>query len=200
MRRLGLATRSGWSTTVVPAALVLTLVACSGDRDAASDTAAAGDTAATAQASSADADLRDVARYELTMDKVDKYLAATRNMALATKDLTPAQRERLEASGDANASLDDFAAQMEREPIARGAIERAGLSTREFATLTMAYLQAGMADAVLQMRPDIKNADSIAREMKANPANIRFVRDNKVALDAKFKKLEAELKAAGIDQ
>lgn len=199
MRRLALAGRPGPSGLAVQAALILTIAGCGGGGDVAGDTAAAGGAAPVAEASSADADLRDVAKYELTMDKIDKYVAATRNMALAVKDLTPEQREKLMGSGDAN-SLDDYAAQIEREPMARDAIRRAGLSSREFATLTMAYLQAGMADAVLQMRPDIKNADSIAREMKANPANVRFVRANKAALDAKFKALEAELKAMGVDQ
>ena len=200
MRGLGLRSRAVIRTGIaIPAALLLTLAGCAGG-DSAGDTATAGGAAAPAQASSADADLRDVGSYELTMDKVDKYLAATRNMALAAKDLTPEQRERLTGSGNANASLDDWAAQLEREPIARDAIRRARMSTREFAVASMAYLQAGMANAILEMRPDIKNADSIAREMKANPANVRFVRDNKAALEAKFKALEAETKAAGVDQ
>lgn len=200
MRCLGLASRSsGGIGVAIPAILVLTL-GCTRGSDAPGDTASAGGAPAAAQGSSADADLRDVSQYELTMDKMDKYFAATRNMAVAMKDMTPEQRERIKASGDAGATLDDYAAQLEREPVARDAIKRAGLSTREFALLTMAYLQAGMAEAVLQMRPDIKNADSIAHEMKANPANIRFVRDNKTALETKFKALEAEMKAAGVDQ
>jgi hypothetical protein len=202
MRCLGLASRSsGRIGVAIPAILVLTL-GCTRGSDAPGDTASAGGAPAAAPGSSADADLRDVSQYELTMDKMDKYFAATRNMGLAMKDMTPEQRERLKNSGggDANTSLDDYAALMEREPVARDAISRAGLSTREFALLTMAYLQAGMADAVLQMRPDIKNADSIAHEMKANPANIRFVRDNKTVLETKFKALEAEMKAAGVDQ
>jgi hypothetical protein len=201
MRCLGLASRSsGRIGIAIPAILVLTLAGCARGGDAAGDTATAGGAPASAQASSADADLRDVSQYELTMDKMDKYFAATRNMAVAMKGMTPEQRERMKASGDADATLDDYAAQLEREPVARDAIRRAGLSTREFALLTLAYLQAGMADAVLQMRPDIKNADSIAHEMKANPANIRFVRNNKTALETKFKALEAEMKAVGVDQ
>jgi hypothetical protein len=180
---------------------MLTLAGCA-DKESAGDTVAAGGAAATADASSADADIRDVGSYELTMDKMDKYLAATRNMALAAKSLTPEQRERLKGSesADPNSSLDDWAASLEREPIARDAIRRAGLSAREYAVMSMAYLQAGMASAILDMRPDVKNADSIAREMKANPANVRFVRNNKAALEAKFKALETEMKAAGVDQ
>jgi hypothetical protein len=197
MRRLALPSRSRRFATLVPATLIVSLGGCGGG-DATRDTAAAA--GAGTPATIVDADLRDVGTYELTMDKIDKYLAATRNMALAMKGLTPEQREKLKARGDASASLDDYAAQIESEPIARDAVRRAGLSSREFATITMAYLQAGMADAVLQMRPDIKNADSIAREMKANPANVRFVRENRAALDAKFKALEAEMKAMGADQ
>ena len=199
MRRLALARGSRRIGIVLPATLILAFAGCGGDGG--KDTAGGGTSSGAVQSTRAEADLRDVSKYELTMDKMDKYFAATRNMALAMKNMTPAQRERLKNSGSDNAdmSLDDYAAQMEREPVARDAITRAGLSTREFALVTMAYLQAGMADAVLQMRPDIKNADSIAREMKANPANIRFVRDNKTALETKFKSLEAEMKAAGVD-
>ena len=194
----GLPGRIGRIIGVVPATVVVTLAACGGER-AAADTAAASGGSPVAQAST-DADLRDLSRYELTMDKMDKYLAATRNMLAAAKSLTPEQRERLKASGDANASLDDYASQLENEPLARDAIRRAGISTREFAVISMAYIQAAMAQAILQMRPDIKNTDSIAGEMKANPANIRFMTENRAALEAKFKALEAETKAAGLDQ
>jgi hypothetical protein len=198
MQHLGLARTVSLTVVLVPATLVMALTACGGERPAGDTTAAAGGSPL-AQAS-ADADFRDLSQYELTMDKMDRYLAATRNMLTAAKNLTPEQRERLKASGDANASLDDYAAQLESEPVARDAIRRAGLSTKEFAVISMAYIQAAMAQAILQMRPDIKNTDSIAGEMKANPANLKFVNENKAALEAKFKALESEMKAAGLDQ
>ena len=59
------------------------------------------------------------------------------------------------------------------------------MSAREFGLLTMAYLQAGMASAVLAMRPN-ENQDSLAREMKTNMANIRFLQENQAALEAKM--------------
>ena len=34
-------------------------------------------------------DLADVTRYELTMDRIDRYYAASRNMAVAASKLTP---------------------------------------------------------------------------------------------------------------
>ena len=44
-------------------------------------------------------DLSDVASYKLSMDKVDKFFNAQRNMVIKMKSLTAAQQEALSLSG-----------------------------------------------------------------------------------------------------
>lgn len=145
----------------------------------------------TASPASGDDDLREISRYTLRMAKMEKYFQAIRNVRLAIKDVPEDQRDSFNAAGS---SLDDYAASLEKNATVRKAIEKAGLSPREFAVIMMASLQAGMAQAIIAMRPN-DNADSLAREMQTNAANIRFMRDHKAELEAKQKAMEAETKA-----
>ena len=185
---------------VVTAAL---LAACSkGDGGSAGATGAAA--AATPSASTseqANEDLQDITRYELSMDQIDKFYAAQRNIMLKAKALSPAERERMEAKGEINnndASIDDMVRKVEDNALTRDAVRDAGLSPREYTMVTMALMQASMGAAVMKMRPK-DNQDSLAREMKANPANIRFVMQNEKALGEKQAKFAAEMKALGIE-
>lgn len=174
------------------AILVLGSAACSSGDDAApADTAQTAD----APASSGD-DATDIAEYELSMDRMDRMYAAQRNMALAMRDMTPAEREAMENTDMANGSLDEFARGIEANPKIREALEDAGMEPREYATATMAMVSAAMAASVLEMRPN-DNQDSLAREMNANMDNIRFLRENEAELARKQQELEAELRAMG---
>lgn len=178
------------------AAVLLVLSAC-----ASSEAERSGGTeaAATAGPREVEADLADVAAYRLSMDRIDRYFAAQKNLALAARDMTPAEREAVKsATNGASASLDDMAANLERHPALRSAVREAGLSPREFATLTMAIVQSSMAASVLQMRPN-DDPDSLAREMKASMENITFVRDHEAELARKQQTLAAELRRMGAD-
>jgi hypothetical protein len=185
------------------AALFVTMLlaaACT-SKDAA-PAAEGGAAAAPAASSGGGDDLADVTRYELTMDKIDKYYAAQRNIALKAKAMSPAEREAMKASSDAGddgASLEDMARKIETNPVLSSSVREAGLSAREFSTITMAMLQAAMASSVLQMRPN-DNQDSLAREMKANPANIRFMKENERALTQKQTEFQAEMKRLGVGE
>ena len=178
--------------TCVAAASML-LSACaksdSAEADRSPDGASAG-AESTPSPASGDKDLSEVSNYRLTMPKVDKFYEAMRNAALAAKDLPEDQRDSFNA---ADGSLDEYAANLERNAPMRKAIEKAGLSTKEFAVIMMATLQAGMAQGIIAMRPK-DDADSLAREMKTNPANVRFMREHKAEIEAKQKAMEAEMK------
>jgi hypothetical protein len=182
-------------------AAMLFAAACGRD-DAGSGTnadAAASDAAAGTQAG-AEQDLADVTGYRLTMDKMDKYFAAQRNMAVKLKEMSPEDRARIEADGgDSNDGLDDIARRIEQHPVISGAVREAGLSPREYATLTMAFVQSAMAASVLQMRPN-DDQDSLAREMKANMDNIRFFREHETELKRKQEALEQEMQRLGISE
>ena len=179
-----------------------TLTACS-KKDSASESASAS-TSGTPAASNntANEDLADITKYRLTMDKIDKYLAAQRNLAQKAKELTPAQRAALEArnenSGDPNQSMDEMVRRIEKEPIMVDAIKDAGLSPREFMMITMSMMQTAMAASVAKMRPN-DNQDSLIREMKANPDNIKFYNQNEAEITRKSSALAADMKKLGMD-
>ena len=179
----------------------LVFSACS-KKDDASTTAASGASTPAAANKQAEEDLQDVSKYRLTMDKFDKYLAASKNIGLKAKSLTPAQRAAMEQrnanSGDPNASLDQMVANIEKEPMMVEAIREAGLSAREYTMITISFMQTGMAAAVAKMRPN-DNQDSLIRAMQANPDNIKFYNENEAEITRKSKELEAEMKKLGID-
>ena len=182
-------------TILAAAALALAGTACSGGDAESGDSAVGG--APAAEAPSTGDDLADVSNYRLTMDKLDRYYDAQLAIARRVKDLTPEERAPLEQmESSANASLDDMASRLESHPATREGLREADISAREFATLTMAMVQAGMAASVLQMRPN-DNQDSLAREMKASMENIRFMRENEAELMRKQQELESELRAMG---
>lgn len=181
-------------------AALLFAVACSSENASPSTDSAAAATPAASAASGGGDDLADITNYRLTMDKVDQYYAAQRNMMVAMKDMTPAEREALElASDNDNPSLDQLARSFEAHPALVAGLREAGLSGREFATITMAMVQSGMAAMALQMRPN-DDADSLAREMKANIENIKFMRDNQAALERKQAEFRAEMQRLGLDE
>jgi len=184
---------------VLAAAFVL--AAC-GKRDAASgDTSAAAAAAAsTPAASSGGDDLADVTNYKLSMDKIDRYIAAQRNITNKVKSMSPAEKQAMEARNEgrdnSNASIDDMTRNIDSEPMMRDAIRSAGLSTREFALITISMMQSAMASSVAKMRPQ-DNQDSLIREMKANPDNVKFYREHEAEITKKTADLQAEMKAAG---
>ena len=185
-------------TMLTSAALALAATACSGDDTDAADSAA-GDSPAAAPASTGD-DLTDVSNYRLTMDKVDRYFDAQLAIARRVKDLSPEERAPLEEMGSsADASRDDMARRLESHPAMRDGLREANLSPREFATMTMAMVQAGMAASVLQMRPN-DNQDSLAREMKASMDNIRFMRENEAEIVRRQQELQAQLREMGVTE
>jgi hypothetical protein len=180
-------------------AVLAALTACGGD-DAAtpgdSATAAAAPAAAAGTAGpSAEAQLADVAEYELSMDKYDRFLTAQRNVMRTIGAMSPAEREALQArnAGNNNASIDDMVRNLEREPVMTAGVRDAGLSAREYIMITMALMQSSMAAGIQKMRPT-DDPDSLARAMKANPANVKFLRDNEAELARKQSELQAEMK------
>lgn len=179
------------------AAVLLLATACSsGDGAPPADGEAGAGTSVAAAAGGGD-DLADITSYELSMDKIDRFYAAQRNMMLVMKDMSPEERQALEMEND-NPSLDEMAQAYERHPALNKAMRDAGLSPKEFATLTMAMVQSAMASMALQMRPN-DNQDSLVREMKANMANIKFMQEHEQELQQKQAAFQAEMQRLGIN-
>jgi hypothetical protein len=125
-----------------------------------------------------DADLRELSRYQLTMVDVRKYAAANANLAKHPKNEQD-ENDAEEDEGD-NESLDEMVARIESIPIARKAVEAAGLSARQYVVITMALFQASLAQYAVDQGAD---PGKIARETGVNPANIRFVKEHKAELE-----------------
>ena len=184
--------------SVVP----LLVVAACGKKDAAPASSAAATTASASAGAKGDADLADVQSYELTMDKVDKYFAVQRNLANKVKAMSPAERKAAMAHKDddndedsgKSDDIDGMARKIDSQPQLAAAIREAGLSSREFAVMTLALMQSGMAASVMKMRPK-DDPDSLARAMKANPANVRFYREHEAELTRRTNEMKAEMKA-----
>lgn len=122
-----------------------------------------------------DADLRELSRYQLTMADVRKYAAANANLA---KHPTVEQDD--DDAEDENESLDEMAARIESIPVARKAVEAAGLSARQYVVITMALFQASLAQYAVDQGAD---PGKVAGETGVNPANIRFVKEHKAELE-----------------
>jgi len=183
--------------TAAVAALALTLGGCADDSE--TDVADA-PPADAPDAPSGDGDVADVANYELTMDRVDQYFEATVGIGRAMQGMTPAEREAFERpEEDTMPSLDDMAARISEHPAVERAVRDAGMTPREYGTVAMAMLQAAMAQAVSAMQPTA-DADSLARAMGANPANIAFMRDNAEELGRRQQALAAQMEEMGMTE
>jgi hypothetical protein len=177
-------------------AVVFTLAACSKDADKQDEPRAS---APAGSAEQAQDDLADLTKYDLSMKKMDEYFQTMRNMAETMKSMTPEQRKAVEMNTDNNASLDQMVAQAESNKIIKDAARKAGSSPREYVMTSLSYFTSAMAMSVLQMQPNA-NQDSIMREMKVNPDNIKFIKENEAALTTKYKAMEAEMKALEPDE
>ena len=130
-------------------------------------------------ATSGDADLRELSRYQLTMADVRKFAAANANLAKHPKVEQGDDDAEAEDEGD-NESLDEMAARIESNPVARKAVEAAGLSARQYVVITMALFQASLAQYAVDQGAD---PGKVAGETGVNPANIRFVKEHKAELE-----------------
>lgn len=174
--------------------LLATLTSCDAN-DVDTDTDIDDDAApAAATARGAGEELAEVSEYELTMDRMDRLFQAQLNLARAASRMTPAERDALEATEEDsdNMTLDDMAANLERHPAAKKAVEDAGFSAREYATASLALMQAGMTMSVLSMRPN-DDQDSLIREMQANPENVRFLRENMAEITRRQQAAQEEI-------
>jgi len=134
---------------------------------------------------SGDADLRELSQYTLTMADVRKWAAAGAALKQQEKK-AKGEDEDSDDSDDStdgeagDESLDEMAKRFERMPDARKAIEGAGLTSRQFAVITMAFMQAAFAQAAVEAGAD---PAKIARDAHVNPANLKFVKEHKAELE-----------------
>ena len=146
-------------------------------------------------------DVATLRNYELTMEKLDQVFRAQMNLVTAIAALTPAERQAMEAASATRPEdgLDEVIGRLDSNAVAKKAVTDAGITTRDYITASMALMQASMAWSVIQSRPG-ENQDSLSLMMDANPANVRFVRDNMAELTRRQEQMSAEMSRRGLAQ
>lgn len=187
-------------TCLIPALLLLAACGGSDERETAAAPSRRASEAGGREGDPA-SDVEELRRYRLTMDDMRKWVEAQRTMARLERagaesesgEAAPGtdaemESEEAEPVGDTQ-TLDGIAARVESIPEFKNAVEAAGLTAREYAVVTLAYMQAAMATAAMGMGAD---GDSLATAMKVNPANVDFIRKNETELNQLMKEVEAE--------
>ncbi len=136
--------------------------------------------------SQADADLKAISAYTLTMPRYKQYLDASVNVATAaSKD--PSLPPKFENFG--NKSLSEQVKLMDGLPQIRSAITATGLTTRDYVLTQGALLQAGMAYAMTKGTG--MSVDSVVRSSGVSRGNIEFYQKNEAEIGRLAKEAEA---------
>jgi hypothetical protein len=136
-------------------------------------------------------DLEAYSSYVLTMPKYKKYLAAMVTMAQAAERNPAAVGSAMEGSGEL--SIAQMVSRFDRVPEVRGAISKAGLTTRDFVLTQGAFLQAGMAYAL--MNQGNLSPDSVVKTTRVSRANLAFYQKNEAEITRLTKEAEAKAPA-----
>jgi hypothetical protein len=124
----------------------------------------------------------DAAPVALTMDKIKSYLQAQVNLAHAA-EANPKMGDPAQNVSEENVT--QYAARLEADATMRAAIEKAGLSTRDFARIGDTLTGAMMTEAALKGGQLKKIPDGI------DPASVQFVKQH----DAEIKAMMAGMGA-----
>jgi hypothetical protein len=136
--------------------------------------------------SQADADLKTISAYALTMPRYKQYLDASVNVATAAAK-EPSLQARFEDFGDK--SLSEQIKVMDGMPQIRSAIAATGLTTRDYVLTQSALLQAAMAYAM--MKGTGMSVDSVAQKASVSRANLEFYQKNEAEIGRLAKEAEA---------
>ena len=115
------------------------------------------------------------ATYALTMEHVDAYFDAQKQLALAAKADPTLEDLSMNLSREDSTQ---YIARLEANPKVRAVIADAGLSTRDFALTGETLMSALMAQAALE--------SGMLKELPEglDPASVEFVKQNKAKIEA----------------
>jgi hypothetical protein len=133
-----------------------------------------------------DRDVKEVSAYRLTETSLARFEKATRNLTSL-----PAGTFKDCSDDDAPQSLDALVARIDANAAAHGAIQAAGMSTRDYALFTFSVFQAGMAAWALE-QPGAKAPTNVSMD------NIAFYR--KHAAELKTLRHESHLQCGDDDE
>lgn len=121
-----------------------------------------------------------LASYRLTSANLDKFLAATQALnAMDGEDFD--LEDQFDTENPETMTLSRIAAAFESEPRIKGAINGAGMSTRDYVTFLFSTLQAMFGSLMVQMGGDQALADMPAGVLKQN---IQFFMEHQDAFEA----------------
>jgi hypothetical protein len=134
-------------------------------------------------------DMQTLANYRLTEPLLRQYYQAMTNLTKAImKDTTLAAALESDGSSDDD-NIANMAARYDRVPALKSALAGAGITSKEFATFSLSYIQAAMAYGVMSQGPENLRAKEVP---KGTPKeNVDFVRAHQELIQ----KLDKELKA-----
>jgi hypothetical protein len=139
----------------------------------------------------ADADARAVYNYKLTEAGLKKYATVVRSIASAAeKDPSVATQFKGKRNDDDAQTLAGLAANFDRVPAVKRAINDAGMSSLELATFIMASIQASIVYGMMEA-PEPYRVKEIPKDI--SKANVDFVR----AHHEELTRLQKEFEAAG---
>jgi hypothetical protein len=137
-------------------------------------------TDAAAQLSSPFAHMPEVASYRMTTPALQQFVRATTALKeLEGEDIR--MDDQLDVDDPSELSVERIAAAFDSEPRVRGAIEGAGMSTREYVTFLMSMIQTVMGSVMVQMGGEQALADMPDGVLKHN---IQFFLDNQSVFEA----------------
>ncbi len=117
-------------------------------------------------------DIVEMRNYRLSMDKVDKFAAASQSLVALSKS-NPAMRSAMQ-SGTGAKTLDEGAKVMESKyPEAAAAIQKAGMSVREFFLTSVTLMTTTLA---VGLKKQGQTLDQLPGTV--SPENLAFVEQN----------------------
>jgi hypothetical protein len=168
-------------------ALVIALAACAkpADTTPAQDaapiaTAVAAPAATVAAAPASESDAGSIDTFDLTMDNVERMMAAQVALGAAVKadpSLDPAMN--ISEENDAQ-----YVARLESTPALRAAIEKSGMSVRDYAYTSQSLVATMMAVGAVQAGQLKEIPEGV------NPRNVEFVKAHSAEIEAKMKALQ----------
>lgn len=182
-------------TRILPALLTVLCTACGNGDDAErqQDVPASRTSSPDISSSSqVEGEMAEVADYRLSMDAVERWHEAQRNVYRQAES-NPELVQYLDVDLD-DPSLDDLEDHYASIPEANDAIEDAGLEVREFVLITFALYQATTAQQLIAMGLE---QDSVVDELNLHPADLEFARQNRTRLEQLQRETDA-LAPAGL--
>lgn len=126
-----------------------------------------------------DADSKEYRNYRLTMENINKFVAASKALVKLSHD-NPGLEKDMESQSDAS-TIDEAVKTTEKYPAVTNAIKDAGLTTRDFVVMTGTLMSAQMAVGMKKQGQIKQYPPSVS------PENAAFVEQNWDKLNAMMK-------------